>query len=59
MLNPLELVSIKALQIDLILLAGVPVFLQHLQDADGDILAFLMVEPRRLNFRVDSDIFPR
>ena len=57
MLNTLELVGVKALQIHLILLAGVTIFLQHFQRAGGNILAFLMVEPRRFDFRVDADIF--
>ena len=57
MLNTLELVGVKALQIHLILLAGVTIFLQHFQRAGGNILAFLMVEPRRFDFRVDANVF--
>ncbi len=57
MLNTLELVGVKALQIDLILLAGVAIFFQHFQRAGGNIFAFLMVEPRRFDFRVNTDVF--
>ncbi len=54
-----ELVGVKALQINLILLAGVAIFLQHFQGTGSNIFAFLMVEPRRFDFRVDTDIFTR
>ncbi|SAS36279.1 Uncharacterised protein [Klebsiella pneumoniae] len=55
--NAFELVGVKALQINLILLAGIAIFLQHLQCAGGNIFAFLVVEPRRFDFRVDTDVF--
>ncbi len=57
LLDALELVGVKALQINLILLAGIAIFLQHVQRAGGNVLAFLMVEPRRFDLRVDADVF--
>ena len=45
------------MQENLILLAGVAVLFQYLQRLRGNVLPFLMVEPRRFDFRVDTDIF--
>ncbi len=57
-LDALELSGVKTLQVNLVLLAGVAVLLQHFQRFRGNVFPFLVVEPRRLDFRVDADIFP-
>ncbi len=56
--DALQLRRIKTLQVNFVLLAGVAVLFQYLQRLRGNVLPFLMVEPRRFNFRVDTDIFP-
>ena len=55
--NALQLGGVKTLQVNFVLLAGVAVLLQDLQGFRGNILPFLMMEPRRFDFRVDTDIF--
>ncbi len=56
--NALQLGGVKTLQVNFVLLAGVAVLFQHLQRLRGNVLPFLMVEPRRFDLRVDADIFP-
>ena len=57
-LNTLQLISIKTLQINFVVLTGVTIFLQHFQRFCRNILPFLMMEPRRFDFRINTDIFP-
>ena len=57
-LNTLQLISIKTLQINFVVLTGVTIFLQHFQRFCRNILPFLMMEPRRFDFWINTDIFP-
>ncbi|MNT30959.1 hypothetical protein D3C72_1667770 [compost metagenome] len=55
--NPFQFIGVKALQINVVTLAGITILLQHRQHFAGNILAFLLVEPRRFDFRVNTDVF--
>ncbi|CNI34330.1 Uncharacterised protein [Yersinia massiliensis] len=55
-LNAFEFIGIKALQINFIGFAGVTVLLEHFQHLGGDVFAFLFMEPRRFDFRINTDV---
>ncbi|MNI51889.1 hypothetical protein D3C73_1066340 [compost metagenome] len=55
-LDALEFGHIKTLQIDLILFVAVAVLFQHFQRLRSNVLPFLVMEPRRFNFRIDTDV---
>ena len=55
--DALQFRGVETLQENLILLAGVAVLFQYLQRLRGNVLPFLMVEPRRFDFRVDANVF--